>query len=466
MGQYYLAVDIGASSGRHVLGCVRDGKIILEEVYRFENGLVRKNGRLCWDSARLFREIVSGMKRCAELGKAPASVGIDTWGVDFALLDADGELIGDTVGYRDSRTQGMDAEVEKLIPAEELYRRTGIQKQSFNTIYQLMAVKLTQPDQLRRAGHFLMMPEYFNYLLTGKIKNEYTNATTTGLLHAEKKNWDFELIGKLGLPASIFGPVFLPTTEVGGLKPEIRAEVGYDCKVVLPATHDTGSAVMAVPAAAGERSAFLSSGTWSLMGVERPEPDCREESRKANFTNEGGFDYRFRFLKNIMGLWIIQSARHELPEKRSFDELCEAARQCGSFPSRIDVNDGSFLAPDNMTEAIRAYCRRTGQRVPESVGEIFAVVYHSLAESYAGTVRGLEEVTGGKLDAIRIVGGGTKDEYLNELTAQATGKKVLAGPVEATATGNLMAQMIRSREFDGLRGAREAVARSFPIREY
>lgn len=466
MGQYYLAVDIGASSGRHVLGCVRDGKIVLEEIYRFENGLVRKNGHLCWDSDRLFREIVNGMKRCAEIGKVPASMGIDTWAVDFALLDADGKRIGDTVGYRDSRTQGMDAEVEKLVPAEELYRRTGIQKQCFNTIYQLMALKLTHPEQLGQARHFLMIPEYFNYLLTGKIRNEYTNATTTELLNAEKKDWDFELMEKLGLPASMFGPIALPTTVVGGLKPEIRAEVGYDCKVVLPATHDTGSAVMAVPAEDGENSAFLSSGTWSLMGVERPEPDCHEESRKANFTNEGGFDYRFRYLKNIMGLWIIQSARHELPEKRSFDELCEAAQQCDSFPSRIDVNDDSFLAPANMTEAIRAYCRKTGQQAPESVGEIFAVVYHSLAESYAAAVRELEAAMGRRLDVIRIVGGGTKDEYLNELTARTTGKKVLAGPVEATATGNLMAQMIGAREFDGLRSARQAVARSFPIREF
>ncbi|HAH87343.1 MAG TPA: rhamnulokinase, partial [Armatimonadetes bacterium] len=343
MGQYYLAVDIGASSGRHVLGCVRDGKIILEEVYRFENGLVRKNGRLCWDSARLFREIVSGMKRCAELGKAPASVGIDTWGVDFALLDADGELIGDTVGYRDSRTQGMDAEVEKLIPAEELYRRTGIQKQSFNTIYQLMAVKLTQPDQLRRAGHFLMMPEYFNYLLTGKIKNEYTNATTTGLLHAEKKNWDFELIGKLGLPASIFGPVFLPTTEVGGLKPEIRAEVGYDCKVVLPATHDTGSAVAAVPAS-GEDYAYISSGTWSLMGIETSKPIISDKALEWNFTNEGGVGNTYRFLRNIVGLWLVQECRRfwaREGKEYNYTQITEMAAAAEPFRSVLDTDHSS-----------------------------------------------------------------------------------------------------------------------------
>lgn len=466
MGQYYLAVDIGASSGRHVLGCVEDGKIFIEEIYRFKNGLIKKNGHLCWNLSLLFHEIINGMKHCAEIGKVPSSMSIDTWGVDFVLLDANGRLLGDTVGYRDSRTEGMDAEVEKLVKTQDLYRCTGIQKQRFNTIYQLMSVKLTHHEQLEQAKHFLMIPEYFNYLLTGKIMNEYTNSTTTGLLNAVKKEWDFKLLETLGLPTSIFGSIYPPTTEVGHLKPDVRAEVGFDCKVVLPATHDTASAVMAIPVEKGENSAFLSSGTWSLMGIERPEPDCSEESRKANFTNEGGFDYRYRYLKNIMGLWIIQTARRELSKKYSFDELCEQAQKCDSFPSRIDVNDNSFLAPTNMIEAIRTYCRKTNQSVPKTIGELFSVVYHSLAESYANTIRELEAITGQHLNVIHIVGGGSKDDYLNKLTARTTGKKILAGPVEATAVGNLMAQMIKAHAFNSLSSARAAVAKSFPIKIY
>lgn len=463
MSKYYLAVDIGASSGRHILGSVENGRIRLEEIYRFENALVQKDNQLCWDFNRLFSEIKNGLKRCRELEKIPQSIGIDTWGVDFVLLDENDAIIGNTVAYRDSRTSGMDELVAKSISQEELYARTGIQKQIFNTIYQLAAVKSTHPEYCEKARSFLMVPEYFNFLLTGVKKNEYTNATTTQLVNAQTRTWDFDLIRKLGIDPDIFCEISLPKTTVGKLLPAIHEEVGFDCEVVLPATHDTGSAVMAVPENDG---IYLSSGTWSLMGVERMEPDCSERSRSMNFTNEGGYGYRFRYLKNIMGLWIIQSVRRELDKKYSFDELCGMARQSAHFMSRIDVNDAMFLSPPNMTQAIKEYCAKTGQQIPESIGELFACIYHSLAKSYSDTVREIEKITGNQYPVIHIVGGGVKDDYLDSLTAQYTRKKVLAGPIEATAIGNLLAQMLKDGAFADLTEARAAIGKSFEIKEF
>lgn len=464
MGKYYLAVDIGASSGRHILGSVENGKITLEEIYRFENGLVKKDGELCWDFEKLFHEIVNGMKRCSELGKIPCSMGIDTWGVDFVLLDEQDKVIGNTVAYRDVRTQGMDTEVYKKIPQQELYRRTGIQKAIFNSIYQLYAIKLVHPDYLERAESWLMTPEYFNFLLTGVKKNEYTISTTTQLVNAESKTWDEELLRVLGIPQKMFGKVNPPKTTVGRLREQIQQQVGFDCEVVLPATHDTGSAVLAVPTN-DDDCIYLSSGTWSLMGVERKIPDCSERSCEMDFTNEGGYDYRFRYLKNIMGLWMIQSAKRELKNKYTFDQLCDMAQKATGFTSIVDVNDNRFLAPESMIEAIKQYCADTKQQVPQTIGEIFGCIYNSLAKSYHDTVEKIENITGRKYTKIHIVGGGSKDDYLNRLTAQYTGKRVFAGPTEATAIGNLLAQLLKDGVFASLEEARTAVAHSFNVKE-
>ncbi len=463
MANYYLAVDIGASSGRHILGSLQDGKLALEEMYRFENRLVERGGCLCWDLEHLFHEIVAGMKKCGEAGKIPVSMGIDTWAVDFVLLDERDRLLGDTVAYRDGRTTGMDEIVAKKIPMEELYARTGIQKQIFNTIYQLTAVQKAHPEQLEQAKSFLMVPEYFNFLLTGVKMNEYTNATTTQLVNAQTNTWDFDLIARLGLPTNLFGDLFLPKTLVGPLREEIKRAVGFDCNVVLPATHDTGSAVLAVPAN-DDDYIYISSGTWSLMGVESKTANCSRQSMEMNFTNEGGYDYRFRYLKNIMGLWIIQSIKRELNNQYTFDQLCGEAMAASGFSSRIDVNDGSFLAPEEMIGAVKDYCKKSGQPVPQTVGELMACVYNSLAQSYGETVRQLEQTTGRTYRRLHIVGGGTKDVYLNKLTAQYTGKEVYAGPTEATALGNLLAQMLRAKEFDSLEAARTTVAKSFAVR--
>lgn len=466
---YYLAVDIGASSGRHILGHVEDGRILLEEVYRFENGLVNKNGHLCWEPERLFSEILQGMKRCKELGKIPSTMGVDTWGVDFILIDGEGKALGDAVAYRDSRTAGMDEAAARLIPPEELYARTGIQKQIFNTIYQFLALKKEHPELLARAERMLMIPDYFHWRLTGKAVNEYTNATTTQLVNAASKTWDGGLLDRLGLPRKIFGDLAFPGTEVGELLPEIAAEAGYTCKVVLPGTHDTASAVLAVPMTA-DNAAYISSGTWSLLGLERMEPDCSEESRRRNFTNEGGYEGRFRYLKNIMGLWMIQSVRRELGEKTGtrprFPELIAAAKEAADFPSCVDPDDNRFLAPASMIEEVRAACADTHQPVPAATGEVMQCVYNSLTQDYRRAVETLQSLTGKTYTSLNIVGGGSQDGYLNQQTANATGLTVFAGPTEGTALGNLMVQFIHSGDFADLAEARAAIRRSFEIKEY
>lgn len=464
MQQYYLAIDIGASSGRHILGSVQDGKIVLEEIHRFPNGMSEKNGHRCWDVDKLFQEILTGMKKCKELGKIPVSVGIDTWAVDFVLLNEKDERIGDAVGYRDSRTEGMDEEVYRIIPEEELYGRTGIQKQIFNTIYQLMAVKKQSPEQLEQAKTFLMIPDYFHFLLSGVKAVEYTNASTTQLVSPDTFDWDKELMERLGYPTDIFPEIVKPGTVLGDLTEEIATQVGYSCKVVAPATHDTGSAVLAVPASDSD-FLYISSGTWSLMGVERRSADCSHKSKVRNFTNEGGYERRFRYLKNIMGLWMIQSVKKELNDQYSFAELCDLAAKA-DFSSRVDVNDASFLAPENMIAAVQEMCRKTGQAVPETPGEIASCIYQSLADSYCETVQEIEEMSGRTYSRIHIVGGGSNAVYLNELTAKATGKEVYAGPGEATAIGNLAAQMLQDGVYSSVEEVRTAIGVSFDMKKY
>jgi len=462
---YYLAIDIGASSGRHILGYTEGTKIKLEEIYRFENGMINKDGKLLWDIKHLFQEIINGMKKCKEIGKIPASMSIDTWAVDYVLLDENDKVLGDTYGYRDSRTAEMDKEVYKIIPEKELYAKTGIQKQIFNTIYQLMAVKQQTPKLLKKAKTYLMLPDYFQFLLTGNKVSEYTNGTSTQLVNPSSKEWDKELIETLGYPVDMFLPLSTPGTVVGNLTEEIKSEVGFDTKVILCASHDTASAVMAMPKKNGN-SLYISSGTWSLMGTELQKAICSEESQKANFTNEGGYNFRFRYLKNIMGLWMIQSVRHELNDGYSFAELCDMAQQCIEFPSRVDVNSDKFLAPASMIGAIKDYCKDTNQPVPEKVGEIATVIYQSLADCYKKTVKEIEAITGVTYDAINIIGGGSNAAYLNQLTANASKKTVYAGPGEATAIGNIMAQMIKSGELRDLSEARQAVFDSFEIKTY
>lgn len=462
--KYYLAIDIGASSGRHILAHLEEGRMVLEEVHRFPNGMVEKDGEHVWDVDELFRQIKLGLKKCAQLGKIPVSVGVDTWGVDFVLLDGDGARIGNAVAYRDGRTRGMDEEVYKIIPEDELYARTGIQKAIFNTIYQLMALKVKKPEHLEKAHTMLLMPDYFHYMLSDVAATEYTEATTGQLVSPETKDWDMELIERLGYPKRIFQRMVTPGTVLGELTAEVQAEVGFNCKVVEPATHDTGSAVIAVPTDSDD-ALYISSGTWSLMGTELMEANCSPESKANNLTNEGGYGYRFRYLKNIMGLWMIQSVKKEIGGNLGFGEICEMASKC-SIPSIVDCNDDRFLAPANMTEEVQAACRESGQQVPEGLAQVASVIYNSLARCYAETIRQIEGITGRKYDKIHIVGGGSNAEYLNRLTAAATGIPVYAGPTEATAIGNIAAQMMATGELADLKAARACVFRSFSITTY
>ncbi|SHH46418.1 rhamnulokinase [Butyrivibrio fibrisolvens DSM 3071] len=497
MGLNHLAVDIGASSGRHIIGRVDNGIMKLQEVYRFENGVSEKNGHLCWDINLLYQNVIDGIRECRNQNLTPDTMGIDTWGVDFVLLDSDGEILGDTVAYRDERTDGIRQELEDkgILSFDDLYSKTGIQYQKFNTIYQLVALQKEHPEYMEQAESFLMIPDYLNYKLTGIKSNEYTNASTTALVDAKTCDWDYELIEKLGLPKKIFGKLSKPGTKLGRFTQEVRNYVGFDLDVILPATHDTGSAYLAVPAR-DDKAVFLSSGTWSLMGVENKESITNGESKEANFTNEGGYNNTYRYLKNIMGLWMIQSVRREIGEitgtKPSFPELIEAAKQAKDVDVVLDVDDARFLAPKSMIEEIKKACEDAGEPLsnvrddspsekndsdgkkiegceattclPAGTGEVMAVIYNSLSDDYRRTVETLEKLTGNKYTSINIVGGGSQDMYLNQRTAQATGLPVFAGPTEGTALGNLIVQFICSGEYKNLQEARDAIKKSFDIK--
>ena len=511
MGNTYLAIDIGASSGRHILGSVREGRLVLEEIHRFTNGMEKKDGSLCWDYEHLRSEILEGIRKSMKAASSPVSLGIDTWGVDYVMLDAENHPVTPTFGYRDHRTDTIDQEVYKIVPREELYAQTGILKASYNTIYQLMADLVNTPERLARADSLLMVPDYLNFLLTGVKANEYTEATTSQLVDPQTRNWDYELIRRLGYPEKIFGKIVMPGTKIGPLSeavmqelqqentdaegrsdigpengggtgsyngPDREAGIGSDTgsenrsgglpemQVIAVGSHDTASAVAAIPATDAEDYLYISSGTWSLMGVVREQPDCSKAAEKANFTNEGGCGGKICFHKNIMGLWMIQSLRHEYQDAYSFAELCDLAEEVHDFPSRVDVNDDMFLSPESMREAIQTYCRQSGQPVPDSPGTFAAVIYQSLAECYAKTAREIEELTGKKYQKIMIVGGGSNASYLNQLTAAASGKTVYAGIGEATSLGNIITQMISSGELKDYAEAKELIGKSFPMKRY
>ena len=453
MKTYYLAVDIGASSGRHILSHIENGKLVLEEIYRFENNLVADETGLVWDIDSLFAEVLCGIEKCKDIGKIPKSIAIDTWGVDYVLLDENRKEIKPCYCYRDSRTSTVIDEVESLVSPTELYAKTGIQKQNFNTIYQLYADK--KSGKLLNAKYFLMMPEYLSFKLTGEIKNEYTNATTTGLVNANAKTWDTDIIYALGLTGASFLPLSLPSSHVGFLSEEIQKAVGFNCAVLFAPSHDTASAVCACPMR--DNDLYISSGTWSLIGTEITEPILSDSARILNFTNEGGIDYRFRFLKNYMGMWLFQNIRRNLNKSMTYDEMMELAKSSNSY-KYFDVNDSTLVAPKNMIDAI-------GKLIgSDDLGLILNSAYHSLAKSYDEAVKEIENVTGKQFNIIHIVGGGCQDEYLNALTRDYTGKDVTAGPIEATATGNIISQIISDKKIS-LAAARDLIKKSFDIKE-
>lgn len=436
--QYYLGIDIGASSGRHMLGHMENNKIVLEEIYRFENKICRIHEKDCWDIDYLFNEVVKGIKECVRIGKIPVSLSIDTWACDFVLLDDKGNRLCDCVSYRDDWVEGMMEEAFTKMDKRTLYEKTGIQFQKFNTLYQLMALQKENPNILKKAKHFLMVPDYLVYRLTSVFTNEYTNASTTQMVNVHTQTWDKEMLHTFHLPSDIFHEFMKPGQVIGGLCEDIQKEVGCNMNVIACATHDTASAYSVVKR---RNEAILSSGTWSLLGTILDKPMTCTQAMELNFTNEGAYDRCYRFLKNIMGLWMIQEVRHCLNDEYTFQELVDLAKASECEPSIINVNDTCFLHPENMIKAIQNYCEKHHENIPKTPGEIAKCVYHSLAVSYREALEELSSLCGKKFDTIHIVGGGCKNTLLNELIEEYTKTTVITGPDEASVLGNIMIQM-------------------------
>ncbi len=461
----YLAIDIGASSGRHIVSWLENGKIQTREVYRFPNGADMKNGHFCWDIEALELHVVAGLKAAKQQGYLPSSIGIDTWAVDFILLDREGKRLGDAVAYRDSRTDGIDTKLEKTLSFKDHFSLCGIAKQPFNTVYQMMAALREHPEYAEKADDFLMMPEYLSYILTGKKAHEWTNCSTGALCSAASGEWSPTILDAADIPKKWFGTRMVkPGTILGPLTNEIAAQVGYQAHVVLPATHDTGSAYMAVPAR-DDGAAFLSSGTWSLLGTELSAPVTSETALAAGFTNEGGYNGTTRFLKNIMGMWMLQCIHKETGGVHTFAEMAQMASQ-SAYPAYIDAANNRFLAPESMLEEVKTALRDAHAPQPESLADILRAVTMGLAVCYDASIKEMSAITGKAFTSINIVGGGSANVVLNQMTADVTGLPVYAGPTEGTALGNLAAQMIADGMFADLAAFRRALPESFEIKAY
>ncbi len=462
----YLAFDLGASSGRGLLGKLRNGVLELEEVNRFPNRPVKLRGHLHWDIVAIFQRLLEAMQVLAERGERVDSIGIDTWGVDFGLVAADGSLVGVPYAYRDGRTDGAPQRAFQLLPWERLYEITGIQLMSINSVFQLFVMAEQKHPWLNIAAKLLFLPDLLNYLLTGRAVSELTIASTSQMLDARERQWSEEIFTSLGLPREIM-PEIVPAGEnLGPLSQDLQDETGLEVpRVVATAGHDTASAVAAVPAE-GEKWAYLSSGTWSLMGVELDEPLLSEQARDRNFTNEAGVAGKIRFLKNISGLWILQECRRAWGDSYSWDELTELARKARPFFCLIFPDDPDFLKPGDMPGKVKDFCARTGQSVPEDVGQIVRVILESLAMRYKSVFSSLQSVLGRSIDTVHIVGGGSRNGLLNQFTANALGVQVTAGPAEATACGNMLVQAMAAGELSGLGEIRDVVRRSFTIESF
>lgn len=465
----YLAVDLGASSGRVIAGLLKDGTLELHEMHRFWNGAIEQQDGLHWDIETLFDEIKTGLKKGFETcGDGVQAIGVDTWGVDYGLLDADGQLLGQPFHYRDNRTDGMMAHVFETVSKDDIYRRTGIQFMFFNTIYQLAAEKRANRPELQQAEQLLFMPDLFNYFLTGRAVNEYTEASTSQLLDAKKRSWDMDLIRRLDLPQKLFGELVPPGSILGRLTPERAAELGGNADVVAVGSHDTASAVASAPLTSPD-AAYLSSGTWSLMGLEEPEPIINAESANDEITNEGGVCGTIRFLKNICGMWLLQECKRNWEEAGrtlSWKEIDAAVEDAEPFFAFINPDSAEFAQPCNMPVHIQIACDRTGQRIPEGVGQISRVIFESLALRYRQVFQTLEKLHGRRLEQLHIVGGGCNNRLLNQMTADAINRPVVSGPVEATAIGNIVMQMMAKGDLSDLPAGRALVRQSFDSRTY
>jgi len=457
----FLAVDLGAESGRVVLGSLGSGRLRLEELARFRTGMVRLHGRLHWNVFRMLEELVQAFRSASETCGKAESVGVDSWGVDFALLAEDGSVLGMPVAYRDARTDGMMERVFERVPRETIYQKTGIQFTQINTLYQLFALVAENSPLLSAASDLLFIPDLFHYFLAGEKRTEFTDATTSQLLNVHRSDWDRELLEAVGIRPSLFQEVVPPGTVLGRLTTEIQEATGLPPLTVLaPATHDTASAVAAVPAE-GDDWAYISSGTWSLMGLENPAPICSDQARQFNFTNEGGVEGTYRFLKNIMGLWLVQRCRAGFDRPYDYAELVSMAEKAPPFACLVDTDDTRFLNPPSMPEAIGAFCRETHQPEPRSPGEFIRCALESLALEYRTVLEELRRVCNRDIRRIHVVGGGAQNKLLCRMTADATRLPVIAGPVEATAIGNLLVQARALGCVQSFEEARTCVRRSF-----
>jgi len=457
----YLAIDLGAESGRTIVGSLDDDKLTLTETHRFANGPVRLNDGLHWDVLRLWSDIKDGISR----SKAIDSIGLDTWAIDFTLLDQNGSMLGNPFHYRDARTDGMLEVAFKRMPRAEIFANTGIQFMQINTLYQLLAMVVQESPLFEVARTFVTIPDLFNYWLTGELTNEFTNATTTQCFDPRKRDWATPVLDAMEVPTHLFKLVTEPGTVIGKLSTSVsvRESAKESVYVVLPACHDTGSAVVAVPAKNAD-FAWLSSGTWSIMGAEVREPCLNEKALEYNFTNEGGVFGTWRLSKNIMGLWLVQECRREWMrqgEEISFDALTQLAAESEAFLSVVDPDFDEFLHLGDMPSRIQKFCADTNQRVPQTRGEIVRVALESIALKYRLVLERLEELTGKHLDPIHVIGGGTRNHLLNQFTADSTGRTVITGPVEATAIGNILMQAIGLQHLGSLADAREVVRASF-----
>ncbi|MBN2613615.1 MAG: rhamnulokinase [Bacteroidales bacterium] len=468
-GHSYLAFDLGASSGRGVLGTLDKGKIELKEVNRFYNGMTNILGNYHWDFLRLFDDIKRGITACAEFTQKPESIGLDTWGVDYALLDKQGSFLGIPYAYRDHRTDTAMEELFRIIPKEKVYELTGIQFMQFNTLFQLYAAKRDGLPIMDLATDLLFVPDIINYMLTGVKKSEFTFATTSQLFNPVKGTWEKELFDAIGVSASIMQEIVQPGAIIGKLTADIARETQMpQLNVIAPATHDTGAAIAAIPAD-DENFAYISSGTWSLMGIESKKPLISEKTLAFNFTNEGGVEKTYRVLKNIMGLWLIQECKRCWDNKKqefSFPEIVKMAEKAEPFRSLVDPDHASFLNPPDMTIALADYCKSTGQPVPDTPERLARCVFDSLALKYRAVIDSLKIISDKKIEKIHVIGGGSQNELLCQFTANATGLPVVAGPAEGTAIGNIMVQAMGLGHVKSLAEIRRTIKNSFDFKSY
>ncbi len=467
----YIAVDLGAESGRAMIGSVSTERIDLEEVHRFSNGPVEENGSLRWDFDRLLSEVKAGIGKAAqEAGTEVAGIGVDSWGVDFGLLGADGKLIEKPYHYRDSRTNGMMEKAFELMGKREIYDSTGIQFMQLNSIYQLLAMRLADSDVLAKTKKLIFIGDLFSYYLCGIGFGEYTLASTSQLMDMRTGKWSQDIFDKLSLPIEIMPDIVMPGTVVGQLTKPIADELGCgQIPIIATGSHDTASAVVAVPGSPAADWAYLSSGTWSLMGVEVPEAIVNDKTFKFEFTNEGGVENTIRLLKNIMGLWLVQECKRQWERggiELSYPELTDMAQEAEPFANHIEVDCSGFLAPGDMPKRINDYLAETGQETIEDKGQMIRTILEGLAFKYRLVLERIEEVIGKKVGCLHIVGGGMQNELLNQFAANATGKKVIAGPAEATATGNVLMQAKATGQINTLSEARQIVRNSFELKEY